>query len=116
MGKTRSTEPEADTVRVADRSVPPQVRVDASLPPAQQRDADPDRYQLRDVIGEGGMGEVRLCRDRRIGREVAIKLIRDFASNRADAVARFEREARVQGQLEHPSVVPVYDLGIDASG
>ena len=57
------------------------------------------------------MGEVRLCKDRRIGREIAIKVIKDGHGSRGDARVRFEREARVQGQLEHPSVVPVYDLG-----
>lgn len=72
------------------------------------------RYEVRALLGEGGMGEVRLCRDHRIGRDVAMKVIR--AGQGPDAHARFEREARIQGQLEHPSVVPVYDLGVDPSG
>ena len=70
------------------------------------------RYEVRSLLGEGGMGEVRLCRDRRIGRDVALKVIRPGAGSRSDVRLRFEREARVQGQLEHPSIVPVYDLGI----
>jgi serine/threonine-protein kinase len=68
------------------------------------------------LLGEGGMGEVRLCRDRRIGREVAMKVLRPGAGSRSDARARFEREARVQGQLEHPTVVPIYDLGVRPAG
>jgi serine/threonine-protein kinase len=75
-----------------------------------------DRYALRRLLGEGGMGEVQLCKDGRIGREVAIKLMRAGEGSRSDSQARFLREARIQGQLEHPSVVPVYDLGVDPSG
>jgi hypothetical protein len=69
------------------------------------------RYRLGDTIGRGGMGEVRLARDTRIDREVAVKLLR-VRDDTAD-MPRFFREARVQGALEHPSVVPVHDLGID---
>lgn len=75
------------------------------------------RYELRTTLGEGGMGEVLLCRDRRIGREVAMKRI--VTRGRLGPAAlepRFLREARVQGQLEHPAIVPVYDLGKDPHG
>ena len=74
------------------------------------------RYEAEAVLGEGGMGEVRLCRDVRIGREVAMKMM--LAGQRVDRVGaqRFLREARVQGQLEHPSIVPVYDLGSSDDG
>jgi len=88
--------------------------------------ADPDveievlpadqRYETRATLGEGGMGEVRLCRDRLIGREVARKAVIASHAGRAQMRARFVREARVQGQLEHPSIVPVYDFGVDADG
>jgi eukaryotic-like serine/threonine-protein kinase len=67
------------------------------------------RYALRGLLGKGGMGEVWLAHDTRIDRDIAVKLMR--GSTDADAVARFLREARVQGRLEHPSVVPVHDLG-----
>jgi serine/threonine-protein kinase len=70
------------------------------------------RYQERALLGQGGMGDVHACRDQRIGREVAVKVARPTSGpSRADQVARFAREARVQGQLEHPAIVPVYDLG-----
>src|SRR5688572_26573565 len=68
------------------------------------------RYALRTLLGKGGMGEVWLAHDVRIDREIAIKLMRGSTED-ADMVARFLREARVQGRLEHPSVVPVHDLG-----
>ncbi len=78
------------------------------------------RYGLQQVLGEGGMGEVRLGKDRLIGREVALKFMRTEAErveNEGFCLReRFEREARIQGQLEHPSVVPVYDLGVREDG
>jgi serine/threonine-protein kinase len=58
------------------------------------------------------MGAVRLFKDRRIGREVAMKAIHPGHGSRSDLRMRFVREARVQGQLEHPSIVPVYDLSL----
>ena len=74
-----------------------------------------ERYEVLGTIGTGGMGEVRLCRDRSVGRDVAMKIIRqsDTGSPRR---WRFVREARIQGQLEHPSIVPVHEIGETASG
>jgi eukaryotic-like serine/threonine-protein kinase len=72
------------------------------------------RYEVIGTLGQGGMGEVRLLRDGVIGRDVAIKLLRDDLRDPEGGLARLLREARVQGQLEHPAVVPVYDLGLDA--
>ncbi len=74
------------------------------------------RYRLRRLIGRGGMGEVHLARDERIGRSVALKVMRDEDLEHARAQTRFLREARVQGQLEHPAIVPVYDLDRDTEG
>jgi serine/threonine-protein kinase len=76
----------------------------------------PVRYQMGDLLGEGGMGEVRRCRDLRIGRDVAMKTVREIAADRDFVHDRFLREARVQGQLEHPCIVPVYDLGAREDG
>src|SRR5688500_14526375 len=62
------------------------------------------RYELGDIIGKGGMGEVRVARDERVGRDVAVKsLITGEGGPRPEAVARFLREARVQGRLDHPA-------------
>jgi serine/threonine-protein kinase len=68
------------------------------------------RYHDIEALGEGGMGEVRLAKDLLIGREVALKAMKPGVGSRSDLRMRFVREARVQGQLEHPSIVPVYDL------
>ena len=75
-----------------------------------------DRYRAERLLGKGGMGQVRLCRDERIGRHVAQKVIIRSGAAHPEMRARFLREARVQGQLEHPNIVPVYDLGIDPDG
>lgn len=69
-----------------------------------------ERYQLGERIGEGGMGVVHLGLDRRLDREVAIKLLRP-GSLAAGDVARLRREARLLARLEHPGIVPVHDLG-----
>jgi serine/threonine-protein kinase len=74
------------------------------------------RYAAGAELGRGGMGEVLLCRDARIGRDVAMKVMRPALGDRDDIRARFMREARVQGQLEHPVIVPVYDLGALPTG
>ncbi len=74
-----------------------------------------DRYERVDMLGSGGMGEVWLHRDRRIGRRVAVKTLKGDGDGEVGR-ERFLREVRVQGQLEHPSIVPVYDLDVDPEG
>jgi eukaryotic-like serine/threonine-protein kinase len=74
-----------------------------------------DRYRTVEPIARGGMGEIVRAIDMQIGREVAIKRLPPMAGSRADEWRRrFLKEARVQALLEHPSVVPVYDLGFSA--
>jgi serine/threonine protein kinase len=80
-----------------------------------------ERYRRLAVLGQGGMGEVLLSRDARIGREVAMKIVRPRPGgggtpDQLQHQQRFLREARVQGQLEHPAIVPVYDLARDGDG
>jgi serine/threonine-protein kinase len=75
-----------------------------------------ERYGAGETLGAGGMGEVVVCHDRRIGRDVALKRILPAWAGDAHIRARFVREARVQGFLEHPAVVPVYDLGLTVEG
>jgi serine/threonine-protein kinase len=72
-------------------------------------------YKIGHLIGRGGMGEVFAAQDARIGREVAIKRMRN-ATPSAEALARFLREARIQARLDHPAIVPVHELGIDEDG
>ena len=76
---------------------------------------DDGRYTLGALLGQGGMGEVVLAFDEQIGREVAVKRIRAEAPS-GEELSRFVREARVQGRLQHPAVVPVHDLAFDKNG
>ena len=68
-------------------------------------------YDLIAPIGEGGMGVVYHARHRRIGREVALKMIRAHALDDASAVERFRLEARLAARLEHEHIVTVYEAG-----
>jgi len=74
------------------------------------------KYIVKGLIGKGGMGEVLLCVDRDIRRSVAIKKILPHAAADPNRRARFVEEIQVTGQLEHPNIVPVYELGRDAGG
>jgi serine/threonine protein kinase len=67
-------------------------------------------YEVIALLGAGGMGEVYRARDPRLGREVAIKLVRGTAPTR-DALRRFDREARAAGALNHPNLLTVHDVG-----
>jgi len=80
-----------------------------------QIDLGPDRYEPQRVLGVGGMGEVTLVHDRRAGRDVALKTVRVEMASPAARQA-FIAEARMQAQLEHPSIIPVYDIGLDDRG
>ena len=69
------------------------------------------RYELREVIGRGGMAEVRLGYDTRLSRMIAIKLLRSDIAGDATFQARFRREAQSAAALNHPAIVAVYDSG-----
>ena len=68
------------------------------------------RYEIRSLIGAGGMGEVYRANDPKIGREVALKVLpADFASNE-ERLERLEREAQAAGSLSHPNILGIYDV------
>jgi serine/threonine-protein kinase len=69
------------------------------------------RYQLGQEIGRGGMGAVLKGRDPELDRDLAIKVLLEQHQDQPDAVQRFLEEARISGGLQHPGIVPVYDLG-----
>ena len=69
------------------------------------------RLQLLGEIGRGGMGAVLKCRDLDLGRDVAIKVLLEQHADNPDLLRRFVEEAQIAGQLQHPGVAPVYELG-----
>ena len=71
-------------------------------------------YEIVGLLGAGGMGEVYRARDPRLGREVAMKVIPEALASDSGRVNRFEQEARAAGQLNHPNILAVYDVGIHA--
>ncbi len=74
-----------------------------------------DRFRVLRFHAQGGLGEVFIARDEELGREVALKRIRDRADT-PDSRSRFVLEAEITGGLEHPNIVPVYSLGRDPDG
>ena len=69
------------------------------------------RYRLEQKIGEGGMGAVYLATDIELDRKVAVKLLAKNLVDDPEVVERFEREARLTAKLDHPNIVPIYDVG-----
>lgn len=72
-----------------------------------------ERYELGEVIGRGGMAEVHEGKDLRLGRRVAVKILRPDLARDPSFQARFRREAQSAASLNHPNVVAVYDTGED---
>ncbi|MFT5326219.1 MAG: serine/threonine protein kinase/Flp pilus assembly protein TadD, partial [Planctomycetaceae bacterium] len=74
------------------------------------------RYDMVDNFARGGMGNIWLAKDAMIQREVAYKELLPRAMRRSSIVERFIQEGQVTGQLEHPGIVPIYDLGYQENG
>ncbi|MBI3725264.1 serine/threonine protein kinase, partial [bacterium] len=73
------------------------------------------RYEIRGKIASGGMGDVLRVHDRDLGRDLAMKVARSKSSG-ARRLRRFLFEARLTARLDHPGIVPVHDVGVDADG
>jgi eukaryotic-like serine/threonine-protein kinase len=69
-------------------------------------------YRVLEKIGSGGMGEVYRASDERLGRDVAIKILKPSLANDQDRLRRFEQEARAAAALSHPNIVAIYDIGM----
>jgi serine/threonine protein kinase len=73
-------------------------------------------YEILGVLGAGGMGEVYRARDTRLDREVAIKVLPEMLSKDAEALTRFEREAKAVAALSHPNILALHDVSTDGDG
>ncbi len=94
-------------------SAPDTTRSDPGRTPG---DRSGQRYRLRGLLGRGGVGQVVAARDREIGRRVALKTLQEGLAARPRLLRKFLIEARVTAQLEHPNIVPVYDMGVQSDG
>ncbi len=74
------------------------------------------RYTLVGTLGEGGMGQVLLARDNDLRRKVAVKTLRPQYVAEPKVIGRFLSEAQITAQLDHPNVIPIYSLEVDARG
>ncbi len=74
------------------------------------------RYTEEEELAQGGMGKVVLCRDKTIGRPVAMKVMQPEYAGTESQRMRFLEEAQITGQLEHPNIVPIHELGQDKTG
>jgi eukaryotic-like serine/threonine-protein kinase len=72
-------------------------------------------YRVLEKIGAGAMGEVYRARDERLGRDVALKIIRPTSSETPDRLRRFELEARAAAALNHPNILSIYDVGFEGT-
>src|SRR5580765_2757523 len=70
-------------------------------------------YEIKSLLGAGGMGEVFLAHDARLGRDVALKVLPAQYASDPDRLRRFEIEARAASQLNHPNILTVFDIGTD---
>src|SRR5688572_32195480 len=70
------------------------------------------RYEIRSLLGAGGMGEVYRARDVKLNRDVAVKVLPSAYSADSGRLRRFEQEAQAAGALNHPNVLAVYDVGV----
>jgi eukaryotic-like serine/threonine-protein kinase len=83
------------------------------IPPGSSFD---ERYEPKELIGDGGMAAVYLAHDRELDRDVAFKKLRQQYAHDEDVVERFEREAKSAASLSHPNIVSVYDRGKTGDG
>src|SRR5262245_54686501 len=70
-------------------------------------------YEILAPLGAGGMGEVYRARDRKLDRDVAIKVLPESVARDPEALARFEREAKAVAALSHPNILAIYDFGTE---
>ena len=84
--------------------------------PPRAKSSDQERYELVENFAQGGLGKIWRARDKRIQRDVAYKELLPAVLKNKNYFERFLEEAQITGQLEHPAIVPIYDLGWQENG
>ena len=102
---------DTDTSPYSSSAPEPMVRVGSSEMPEPAGAGGGGRLHLLGEIARGGMGAILKGRDNDIGRDLVVKVLLEQHRDRVDLVHRFIEEAQIAGQLQHPGVVPVYELG-----
>jgi eukaryotic-like serine/threonine-protein kinase len=105
-GNPRVNLREEDSASMAAPVIDPSSREKLSVPKGR------GNYQLMGEIARGGMGVVLKGHDTDLGRDIAVKVLDKRLCERADVLQRFVEEAQIGGQLQHPGIVPVYELGL----
>ncbi len=95
---------------VSNRNLKP-LREETTVHALREGDVLLGRYRLEEKVGEGGMGAVFTAHDAELDRKVAVKVLAAGFVNSPDVLERFEREARLTARLDHPHIIPIYDVG-----
>ncbi len=120
VGESTSSEEMTSTLRCQprdlSRTAPIPTRGSGTKPEELGSTAGTSRFRVLDSHARGGLGEVFLARDEELGRTVALKQMQARCLNKPDLRQRFVLEAKINGNLEHPGIVPVYGFGTDVQG